>query len=102
MDTTITKETATEVAEEKKETQETKAKEKEKSLSDEIRSLESHISYIEYCVDGVYTLYEGNIENALEECFELKKQAKTNTTEWRMVRRLLNRLIACAADARHL
>lgn len=99
MDTTITKETATEVAEE---TKETKAKEREKSLSDEIRSLESHISYIEYCVDGVYTLYEGNIEDALEECFDLKKKAKTETTEWRMIRRLLNRLIACAADARRL
>lgn len=80
----------------------TKAPKREKTLSEEIRSLESHISYIEDCVDGAYELYEGNIENALENCFNLKKQAKTNTIEWRMIRRLINRLIACAADARHL
>lgn len=98
MDTTTTKENATEVTE----STATETKEREKSLRDEICSMESHISYIEHCVDGEYTLYEGNIENALEKCFDLKKQAKTNTTEWRMIRRLLNRLIACAADARRL
>lgn len=89
MDTTTTKET-------------TKAPEREKTLSEEIRFLESHISYIEDCVDGAYELYEGNIENALEKCFDLKKQAKTNTIEWRMIRRLINRIIACAADARRI
>ena len=47
MDTTTTKET-------------TKAPEREKTLSEEIRSLESHISYIEACVDGAYELYKGN------------------------------------------
>ena len=100
MDTTTTKENATEVAE----ATATKAKEREreKSLSDEIRSMASNISYIEDCVDGVYPLYEGNIENSLEKCFDLKKKAKRDTPEWRMIRRLINRLIACAADARRL
>lgn len=98
MDTTTTKETevATEVA------TATEKKAKETSLGDEIWSLESRTSYIEHCVDGEYTLREGDIEDALEKCFDLKKKAKTETTEWRMIRRLLNRLIACAADARHL
>ena len=102
MDTTTTKETevATEVA--TAEATETKSKKRETSLGDEIWSLESRTSYIEHCVDGEYTLREGDIEDALEKCFDLKKKAKTETTERRMIRRLFNRLIACAADARHL
>lgn len=100
MDTTTTKENATEVA--SAEATATETKEREKSLRDEICSMESHISYIEHCVDGEYTLYEGNIEDALEKCFDLKKKAEAETTEWRMIRRLLNRLISCVADARRL
>lgn len=98
MDTTTTKENATEVAE----ATATETKKREKSLSDEIRSIASNISYIEDYVDGVYTLYEGNIENSLEKCLDLKKKANIDTPEWRMIRRFINRLIACAADARRL
>lgn len=100
MDTTTTTETATEVATAEATATETKAK--ETSLGDEIWSLESRTSYIEHCVDGEYTLREGDIEDALEKCFDLKKKAKTNTTEWRMIRRVLNRLIACATDTRRI
>lgn len=89
MDTTTTKET-------------TKAPEREKTLSDDIRALGYEVTYIEQAVDERDTLYEGSIEYSLEKCFDLKKQAKRDTPEWRMIRRLINRLIACAADARRL
>lgn len=89
MDTTITKET-------------TKAPEREKTLGEEIRSLGYEVTYIEQAVDERDTLYEGSIEYSLEKCFDLKKQAKRDTPEWRMIRRLINRLIACATDARRL
>lgn len=80
----------------------TKAPEREKTLSEEIRSLGYEVTYIEQAVDERDTLYDGSIEYSLEKCFDLKKQAKRDTPEWRMIRRLINRLIACAADARRL
>ena len=89
MDTTTTKET-------------TKAPEREKTLSDDIRALGYEVTYIEQAVDERDTLYEGIIEYSLEKCFNLKKRAKRDTPEWRMIRRLINRLIACATDARRL
>lgn len=89
MDTTTTKET-------------TKAPEREKTLGEDIRSLGYMVTYIEQAVDERDTLSEGSIEYSLEKCFDLRKMAKRDTSEWRMLRRLLNRLIACAADARRL
>ena len=80
----------------------TKAPEREKTLSDEIRSLGYMVTYIEQAVDERETLSEGSIEYSLEKCFNLKKKAKSDTPEWRMIRRLINRLIACATDARRL
>ena len=89
MDTTITKET-------------TKALEKERDLEDEIRSLGYMVIYIEQAVDERETLSEGSIEYSLEKCFDLRRKAKRDTSEWRMLKRILNRLIACAADARRI
>lgn len=80
----------------------TKAPEREKTLSDEIRTLGYMVTYIEQAVDERDTLSEGSIEYSFEKCFDLRKMAKRDTSEWRMLRRLLNRLIACAADARRL
>lgn len=89
MDTTTTKET-------------TKAPEREKTLLEDIRAIGYEVTYIEQAVDERDTLYEGSIEYSLEKCFDLRKMVKRDTSEWRMLKRLLNRLIACAADARFI
>lgn len=80
----------------------TKTPDKERALEDEIRSLGYMVTYIEQAVDERETLSEGSIEYSLEKCFDLRKKAKRDTSEWRMLKRILNRLIACAADARRI
>lgn len=97
--TTTTTETATEVA-----TAEATATatEKETSLDDEIRYIAYDVSHIEKSVDERETLYDGYIEDKLEALFDLKKKTEKHSPEWRRVRRLIGRLVACAAEVSHL
>lgn len=101
MDTTTTKETevATEVA--TAEATATETKKKERTLRDEIRYFAIDVDYIERSVDEGTILYEDSIEKALFQALDLKNRSAINTTEWRMAKRLMNRIIDCLVDVRH-
>ena len=74
---------------------------KERTLRDEIRYFAIDVDYIERSVDEGTILYENSIEEALFQALDLKNRSAINTTEWRMAKRLMNRIIDCLVDVRH-